>query len=813
MGSWRMLYPGDSYFKGTFNLALVTDLDLTVTHLSSAASVCPGGGYSPIDIVVNDTDSDPFNETDLLVDNYDVAENHGYSHGFETDTFTIPASMLHLGSNTITFAFENDPWACTHYWIQEMSAEPAEPPWYFIHITDTHIGWPLNDVRLLTLVETINLMPVKPDFLLLTGDIVDSPWGEVEARFDRGTYRLYREIIDYLDDTIEVYEVPGNHDRYVLGWDLIDFDVLDITPPWYFYTHDLTLYNEHLPNSHNFEHKGFTFVGLDSGADIDPGPHYPPIPNSGEVHRGTGVEMATLNSLDPTKPKVIFMHHPVFNDPEEEWIISNKDDFVEFSQNTTNNVKMVLGGHTHNDCIFDRNGQAIYSDEITDESYPLFVQTGAMGPTWWRTFGPSSFRIITFASPPVPEEPVEIATFATITASVICQANVHIYDSAERHVGMTESGEPECEIPHSFYLSRYTAPENGLQLLPEKIVIFDPSDSFIYEVVGTEEGTYGLDITSVIGGTEIVFEATGIPTSPGERHVYMVDWSALSAGEEGVTLEIDADGDGIFERTVIADEDLTAEEFALQIRTVIDFEPDVLNLSSRGKFVTAYIELSQGSNVSNVDVSSLKLNDTVPALSKPVDIGDYDGDGIADLMVKFDRAQVAEVLEAGRQVVTLTGRLATGTPFAASDTIRVLTGKGGETAETQLDLAEPKKLMPNLEENLQTTTDDSVDNGREAIGFMLFEASGIIRELGPQSFNNEESAFELSCAIDDVFTMLDEGMYIESLILLENDILQRIDGCANIGEPDEDDWITSIEGQALLYPLLKDTIDLLESML
>ena len=88
-----------------------------------------------------------------------------------------------------------------------------------------------------------------------------------------------------------------------------------------------------------------------------------------------------------------------------------------------------------------------------------------------------------------------------------------------------------------------------------------------------------------------------------------------------------------------------------------------------------------------------------------------------------------------------------------------------------------------------------------------------IGKLGPASFHNEESAFELACAIDDVFTMLDEGMYFESLVLLENDILQRLDGCANTGQPDEDDWITSIEAQALLYPLVTETIELIENML
>jgi hypothetical protein len=129
-------------------------------------------------------------------------------------------------------------------------------------------------------------------------------------------------------------------------------------------------------------------------------------------------------------------------------------------------------------------------------------------------------------------------------------------------------------------------------------------------------------------------------------------------------------------------------------------------------------------------------------------------------------------------------------------------------------------MIKDLDENLQKTDDDPAEpteeetfNVEEAIGFMLFEANGIIGELDPDSFSNEKSSFELACAINDVFTMLDEGMYFESIVMLENDILQRMDGCANTGEPDEDDWIRSIEDQVLLCPLLMETIKLLESML
>ena len=359
-----------------------------------------------------------------------------------------------------------------------------------------------------------------------------------------------------------------------------------------------------------------------------------------------------------------------------------------------------------------------------------------------------------------------------------------------------------------------------IETLPERIVVFNPSDTYVRKVIGTEDGIYGLASALVQDDdTAIIFEATDIPTSQGEIHEYIIDWEALSAAEEGVMLSIDADGDGIFERTVIADKDLTSEEFALQTKTVIDFEPDTLNLRSPGKVVTAYIELPEGFDVSDIVISSLKLKSSVSALSKPVKIGDYDEDGIADLMVKFDRQQVAEVLGSGTPTVTLTGRLSDETLFAGMDTIRVMGGQAAEATASQTEspvqqetATTAKENLPNVDDPDDTDTDEAFDP-QEAVAFMLFEAGAIIDELGPGDLANEDSAIELAYAMDAVFVMCEDGLYTEALALLENDILQRTDGCANIGQPDEDDWITSIEGQILVYPLVVETIELLESLI
>ncbi len=80
----------------------------------------------------------------------------------------------------------------------------------------------------------------------------------------------------------------------------------------------------------------------------------------------------------------------------------------------------------------------------------------------------------------------------------------------------------------------------------------------------------------------------------------------------------------------------------------------------------------------DIDISTLLLNGQVPAEPNPKGIGDYDNDGIPDLMVKFDRSAVQQILQVGDDVeITVAGELNDGTPFEGSDTIRVI-DKGGK---------------------------------------------------------------------------------------------------------------------------------------
>jgi hypothetical protein len=129
---------------------------------------------------------------------------------------------------------------------------------------------------------------------------------------------------------------------------------------------------------------------------------------------------------------------------------------------------------------------------------------------------------------------------------------LRVYDSENRVTGLV-NGHVKEEIPDSIYNKQ-----------AEIVAISSPSDSYRYEVTGTGEGTYGLDIACIEGSEGINFTATDIPIALGTVHEYTIDWDALARGEEGVIVQVDSDGDGITDYTLTAGNVLTGDEFMPQ---------------------------------------------------------------------------------------------------------------------------------------------------------------------------------------------------------------------------------------------------------
>jgi len=161
-------------------------------------------------------------------------------------------------------------------------------------------------------------------------------------------------------------------------------------------------------------------------------------------------------------------------------------------------------------------------------------------------------------------------------------------------------------------------------------------------------------------------------------------------------------------------------EVSPEIGVSLDINPDTLNLKSQGQYITAYFEV-RGATLTAADIedSSLRITEAngqapavpIAAVQEPAGksgkikfgtIGDYDLDGIPDLMVKFDRQLVIDVLPVGEQVgIKIEGNFKDGAVFEAEDFIRtilpgsVAAGAGGGVTHNSLARVDiPPNALP-----------------------------------------------------------------------------------------------------------------------
>jgi hypothetical protein len=103
---------------------------------------------------------------------------------------------------------------------------------------------------------------------------------------------------------------------------------------------------------------------------------------------------------------------------------------------------------------------------------------------------------------------------------------------------------------------------------------------------------------------------------------------------------------------------------------VATLAPATLNRASNGKFVTLYLEV-QGGSASDIDPSTILLNGSIAPIDKSAEIADHDADGIPELILRFNRPDIA-ALPLGANEVAVTGAFVGGTAFEATATIRII---------------------------------------------------------------------------------------------------------------------------------------------
>jgi hypothetical protein len=88
-----------------------------------------------------------------------------------------------------------------------------------------------------------------------------------------------------------------------------------------------------------------------------------------------------------------------------------------------------------------------------------------------------------------------------------------------------------------------------------------------------------------------------------------------------------------------------------------------------------------------------------------------------------------------------------------------------------------------------------------------------IHSLETFYFKNANQQDALTKKLHAVVRMVYRGFYADALDKLQKDILQKTDGCAAMGRPDKNDWITDCCAQDNVYPLIIETISLLQGLI
>lgn len=126
-----------------------------------------------------------------------------------------------------------------------------------------------------------------------------------------------------------------------------------------------------------------------------------------------------------------------------------------------------------------------------------------------------------------------------------------------------------------------------------------------------------------------------------------------------------------------------AQDAALSVSASVDLSPNTVNLMSHGNWLTAYIELPRAYDPADIELASVRLAGTVPAVTNTKYgwvknpskfLTDHDGDGILERMVRFDadavRAYLKSIGARGMTTLTVSGNV-TGIHFEGQAAVKV----------------------------------------------------------------------------------------------------------------------------------------------
>jgi hypothetical protein len=256
-----------------------------------------------------------------------------------------------------------------------------------------------------------------------------------------------------------------------------------------------------------------------------------------------------------------------------------------------------------------------------------------------------------------------------------------------------------------FHLRRiadYTPPHYRFQ------VILYPNGDIVYQyhTLGTtiNSATIGIQNDAKDDGLTVVYNDTYVHEDLAIKFSAAPDWFTVSpeagtvpAGEcMDLTVSFNAAGmeDGEYDGTITINSNDPYDPVVTvpvhMLINVIDLadlniDPNTLNLQSNGNYVMAYMEPPMGYAAADILVETVLFEFTVPAVTKFHEVGDENDNGIPDMMTKFLRSDVEEVVDTGDAVpVTVVGEIDGVAWFTGTDVIRVIRPTMSEVAGTYI---------------------------------------------------------------------------------------------------------------------------------
>ncbi|GAB4264616.1 MAG: phosphodiesterase [Candidatus Promineifilaceae bacterium] len=199
----------------------------------------------------------------------------------------------------------------------------------FVHLSDTHIGPTkafarhgfLSYSALERVVTAVNSLPIKPNFIIHTGDVATDP--------DPAAYRLAAEALAKL--RVPVYFVNGNHDDAGM---IREF--LPMGPKVEWFSGETTL-------AYHFDVSGYRFVVLDGKGPVELDP-------AGQISEAQLIRLRQI-CAEGDMPLVVFVHFPLL--PvystwfDENMLVVNGRSVHEVLRTAQSRLRGVFLGHIH----------------------------------------------------------------------------------------------------------------------------------------------------------------------------------------------------------------------------------------------------------------------------------------------------------------------------------------------------------------------------------------------------------------------------------------------------------------------------------